>query len=48
MTIIFEWNEDRVFIGHYKWPFRGHLQVFCLMANSVEHLWKLKKVKLHE
>jgi hypothetical protein len=44
MTIIFEWNEDCVFIGHYKWPFRGHLQVSCLLANYVRHLWKLIKV----
>jgi len=44
MTIIFEWNEDRVFIGHDKWPSRGHLQVSCLLANSVQHLWKLIKV----
>ena len=38
MTIIFEWNEDRVFIGQYKQPFRGHLQAFCLRAKSIEHL----------
>ena len=48
MTIIFEWNEDPVFIEHYKWPFREYLQVFCLMANSIQHLWKRIKVLSHE
>jgi len=38
MSIIFEWNEDRLVMGHNKLSIIAHWQVFCLLANSVQPL----------
>ncbi len=35
MSIIFEWNKDRLVIGPNKLSIRAHWQVVCLLANSI-------------